>query len=311
MEISKAFINNRSEIRAGWRILLYAAMAVICGFIVFWLYSTAAGHFARGAMREKGGNDIPEYLLLSAAFLFPAFCMLRFVDRRPFSALGFPIHGRVWVEISQGLFQGFTMVSIVFLIEWGAGWMSVTQPVWSPWKLIRFSGHYIVLFTFAGTFEEIVARGYAFQALIQGTGRAGAVCLSSLLFGLGHAANPHASVLGVINTMLAGVWLSVAYLKTRSLWLPASLHMAWNLAMGFVYGFPLSGVPLPGTVLRLAEHGPIWLTGGDYGPEAGAVATPVLVWATVYLWRSKRVRPAEQAIALWHTPEAAHTGVRS
>jgi membrane protease YdiL (CAAX protease family) len=302
METSHIFVNRRSGLRAGWRILLYIALTVVCSFAVLSLYSTVVTRIA-GAAAVSSAGPIPQYVLLSATALIAAFLMLRFLDRRPSAALGFAFHGRVWLEVGQGIFQGFVMVSSLFLVEWGAGWVGASRAGLSAPAGLRFFVYYVVLFALAGTFEEIATRGYAFQALVQGTGKTPAVCISSLIFGLGHAANPHASAFGILNTMLAGVWLSVAYLKTRSLWMPTSLHLTWNLTLGFVYGFPISGVPLPQSVVRLSEHGPAWLTGGDYGPEAGAVTSLVLILATVYLWRSDRVRPAQAAIALWHTPE--------
>ncbi len=301
MEFTGIFINSRGEIRAGWRILLFILTAVICGYTALWLYAGAAGHLSHGGP-DGGAQQLFEYLLLNGAVLFAAYCMLRFVDRKPFSMLGFPRHGRIWIEAGQGLLQGFVMVSTVFLAEWGAGWVHVSWAERSTLEFLRLSGFYVALFAFAGAFEEIATRGYPFQALIQGTGKPAAVCITSLLFGLGHLSNPHASVFSVVNTMLAGLLLSLAYLKTRALWFPISLHAAWNLTLGFVYGFPVSGVPLPETVLRLSGRGPVWLTGGDYGPEGGAVAALVIALATAYLWRSGRIRPSEKATALWYTP---------
>jgi hypothetical protein len=298
------FVSRRGELRSGWRILIYAGLSAVCGFAALSFYSVARD-LLRASRPESGGGIVVQYVLLSASVLFAAFLMLRFVDRCPFAALGFAFHGRVWVELGQGVLHGFLMVSIIFLIEWGFGWVSVSRQVQGAWALAGPAGYYVVLLTFAALFEEAAARGYAFQALIQGTGKPVAVGVTSLLFGLGHCANPHATALGVVNTGLAGVWLSAAYLKTRSLWFPISLHTAWNLSLGFVYGFPLSGVPLSQTVVRSSSRGPVWLTGGDYGPEAGGVASAVLLAATFCIWLSAHVRASPRAAALWHKETAA------
>ncbi|HYK89386.1 MAG TPA: type II CAAX endopeptidase family protein [Acidobacteriota bacterium] len=296
-KISGIFISNRRELRSGWRILSYIVLAVVLEISLHWLYSPAARRFST----TTSSDLILEYLLLGTSVFLAAFFMLRFVDRRPFSALGFPLHGRIWREIRQGISQGVVMASIIFLVEWGGGRVTVSWSRWDIPALLTSSGYYLLLFTSAAVFEEAVARGYIFQSLIQGTGKLAAVCITSLFFGLGHVANPHAGVLGITNTVLAGVWLSVAYLRTRSLWLPTALHMSWNLILGFVCGYPVSGVPVPETIVRLSDHGPVWLTGGQYGPEAGAVATLVLVPATLYLYRSDRFRSSENAVALWST----------
>jgi hypothetical protein len=63
------------------------------------------------------------------------------------------------------------------------------------------------------------------------------VLLTSVPFALIHLWNPHV-VRGVTftNTALAGVWLALAYLRTRSLWLPLGIHWSWNWALGSIFG---------------------------------------------------------------------------
>ena len=123
--------------------------------------------------------------------------------------------------------------------------------------------------------------------------------LSSLAFGAAHLSNPNGSFLSFADTVLAGVWLSCAYLKTRSLWLPTSLHMAWNLSQGFIYGFPVSGIEFPHSLLQITSDGRTWITGGSYGPEGGALTICVLIPATIYILYSMSVRPSAKAQALW------------
>jgi len=88
--------------------------------------------------------------------------------------------------------------------------------------------------------------------------------------------------------MLAGVWLGVAYLMTRSLWLATALHYSWNFAMVFIFGLPVSGITMFHQLAWL--HGtsgePGWVTGGSYGPEGGIAATFALILCTLALWKS-------------------------
>ncbi len=42
--------------------------------------------------------------------------------------------------------------------------------------------------------------------------------------------------------------------------------------MGFFLGLPVSGLTVPASVLTARVRGPIWLTGGEYGPEGGLLA---------------------------------------
>jgi len=111
------------------------------------------------------------------------------------------------------------------------------------------------------------------------------------LFGFAHLGNPSATPLSTANTVLAGVLLAAAYLKTRALWLPIGLHWAWNFLMGPVLGLPVSGYRLGG-LPGARVSGPEWLTGGTYGPEGSVVLTVVCAVATVWLWRSRSVAPS-------------------
>ena len=72
--------------------------------------------------------------------------------------------------------------------------------------------------------------------------------------------------------------LGGAYMLTRRLWLPIGIHAAWNFTQGWVFSVPVSGTEPPLGLLITRRIGPDWLTGGDFGLEASAVA---MVLATV------------------------------
>src|SRR5205085_4430420 len=124
-----------------------------------------------------------------------------------------------------------------------------------------------LLLVVAAAFEEIVFRGYAFQTLLRDVPAWLPIILLSLLFGLAHWSNPSRTTFSTINTMLAGIWLAVAYLKTRSLWFTTALHFSWNWTMGLFFGLPVSGLPLRPSLLTANSEAPLWLTGGSYGCE--------------------------------------------
>src|SRR6185436_4454317 len=79
--------------------------------------------------------------------------------------------------------------------------------------------------------EELVFRGYPLQILMKGLGPWGATILISCLFGLIHGNNPGATVFSILGTILAGMTLAIAYLKTRSVWLPFGIHLGWNVGL--------------------------------------------------------------------------------
>ena len=68
-----------------------------------------------------------------------------------------------------------------------------------------------------------------------------AVIAFSVIYGVLHLLNPSPGMWGILNTVLIGVLLSIAYLRTRALWLPWGIHFGWNLTLGLLFGLPLSG----------------------------------------------------------------------
>src|SRR6185369_4059248 len=120
----------------------------------------------------------------------------------------------------------------------------------------------------AGAIEELLFRGFAFQALVHNTGAFAAIAFTSILVGLAQWRNAHATVFSSINTLLAGVWLGLAYLMTRSLWLATALHYSWNFAMAFLFGLPVSGFQMFNSFAWLRSNigEPYWISGGSYGP---------------------------------------------
>jgi len=119
-----------------------------------------------------------------------------------------------------------------------------------------------------------------------------------LLFGLAHLSNKDASALSTINTILAGIWLGLAYLMTRSLWLATALHWSWNFAMAFIFGLPVSGFTTLSQLawLRPRIGGPVWISGGSYGPEAGVAGTVALILSTLTIWKSGLFTASEEML---------------
>ena len=116
----------------------------------------------------------------------------------------------------------------------------------------------------------------ALEIQLANHGPAASIILLSILFGAVHRANPGASAAGLLNTVIVGVLLALAYLRTRRLWLPIGIHWGWNLAEAS-WGFPVSGIKIEGMPLVAVSSGHPLITGGAYGPEASLVGTLVIV----------------------------------
>ena len=154
--------------------------------------------------------------------------------------------------------------------------------------------------------EELVFRGYPLQVLMFGLGPWPAFLMVSAAFGLGHHLNPNATWVGTTNTALAGILLCLAYARTRSLWLPYGIHIGWNLGIGPIFGFPLSGMTV-GSLWVTRLDGPAWLTGGRYGPEGGVLMTVTVILAAIVIGTTRRigVSPAVNRVLESHRTQVA------
>ncbi|WP_256078246.1 CPBP family intramembrane glutamic endopeptidase [Massilia sp. YIM B04103] len=129
-------------------------------------------------------------------------------------------------------------------------------------------------------FEELLCRAVLFRLVEKSWGTRTALIVSLLFFIVAHLPNEHISAIGVLNTGMAGIGLSAAYMATRRLWLPIGLHFVWNYLFDAVFSIPVSGQPAKG-LLQGAMHGPEWLSGGAYGIEASILT--LLVWSLASL----------------------------
>jgi hypothetical protein len=185
-------------------------------------------------------------------------------------------------------------MAAVFVAHWRIGWTEITGLAWQKGDLVRVLLQVcssVVLYAVVAVNEELVNRGYILQNLADGSSLWVATVVSSVLFGLLHAGNPHATWYSTLAIILAGLFLASGYLVTRSLWLPIGLHFSWNLFQGTIFGFAVSGT----SGFHVIEHrvsGPQWLTGGAFGPEAGltGIAAMAVGTVSVLLWSRCRRR---------------------
>jgi membrane protease YdiL (CAAX protease family) len=241
-------------------------------------------------------------VLVGSVFLAGA-VLARFIDRRPIAGIGLGFHARWARELGLGFLLGAIFITAVTGTLAAAGWVSVARSgtAAAPWArgfLVQF-----VLFLEVALLEELLFRGYPLQALAEGIGKAPAAILLSAVFGVIHASNPGGNAVAALSTGCAGLLLSVAYFRTRSLWLPVGIHLAWNFVLGSVLSLPVSGERLSDTYLITEISGPEWMTGGAFGPEAGLPAFAAMGVLAAYLGFSRRVFPAPEAISWYPSPE--------
>jgi membrane protease YdiL (CAAX protease family) len=295
MNPATLFINPQTSLlRSPWRMLVFITLSP-----QFFLLASADGQENR---TDFGAS--PTILLSYAIFiiwtvLLSWFCLF-FFEHLNLKSLGFALSGGWRRHILMGAGIGALMViSVVGLQIIGGGTRVIPNPVWWEGGAIDYYGLQrmafetlaaLVLLSLSGSFEELIYRGYPFQTLLRGAPAFVPILLFALFFGISHLGNPGSTFFSTANTILAGIWLSVAYLKTRSLWFTSSLHVSWNWMMGAFFGLPVSGFRIPrNPILASTSDDPAWLTGGSYGCEGGAAATVVIIVATILIWRAKKI----------------------
>jgi membrane protease YdiL (CAAX protease family) len=104
------------------------------------------------------------------------------------------------------------------------------------------------------------------------------IAASSLLFGLAHALNPNATVLGLANLSLFGAFLGLCALAEVGLWGACAWHALWNWTDSNLFGLRDSGGPPHPALLVSIKHGGMdTITGGAFGPDGGLIETVVLL----------------------------------
>jgi membrane protease YdiL (CAAX protease family) len=323
MSFSDVFINpEKRRLRSGWRVAVFLLLSPA----LFVLLQAVAVRLAReglpadGPRFDVGAAMIAGYAVQVVWLLLDSWFCLAKLDRLSFAALGLAFY-RGWLrDVLLGCaVAALMMAAVVALQMLGGGTRLMLNPLmWTSGdgggRAVDFVGVGIVagkvgvvllFLVLAGAFEEILFRGYPFQTLLRDLPPAVPVALFSLFFGVMHLDNPSGTFFSTANTVLAGVWLAVAYLKTRALWFPTGLHFMWNWAMGAFFGLPVSGYQFTTSpVFVSTSEGPLWLTGGDYGPEGGAAATIVLAAATIVVWRARWLGVSPEMAAALNPPAA-------
>jgi uncharacterized protein len=230
---------------------------------------------------------------LSAAGLLANLLTLKIFDRQPFTAIGLHINMASVRNLLLGLAFGGGCAALMLWAPLlaGSGHLDLRANPAFSWSSLLF---YLAALFFAASGEEMIFRGYAFQLLIEKIGPFATVLPIGVLFGLMHGGNPNVSLLGVLNTMLWGVLLGYAFLRSHDLWLPIGLHFGWNAVL------PLFGVNLSGLTIEVSRYVyrwdllPLW-SGGDYGPEGGLLAT---IFATALFFALAKAPVAVQTAAI-------------
>lgn len=121
-------------------------------------------------------------------------------------------------------------------------------------------------------------RGWLLPELVSRVGLGMGIVLSTLVFTLFHGLNPNISWAAFLNIFIAGLAFALMYIRWGSLWVAIGFHGVWNWAQASLYGFSVSGIAIPASVLHtqsISEQ--VLLTGGEFGLEGSVLTTASLL----------------------------------
>src|SRR6266850_5733091 len=299
MELRRFFINDVGRLRSGWRLLLFVFAFLGISFLLATglriLYGIGHQYFPNASLGTFIADVIYRLMLLFSALAAGYLCT-RLLEGLPWRALGLAFHAGWLRDLLIGSVVGIASLALAAAIATAAGGLrfsaSSTEMFLEVGKTLLSSA---LLFIIAGLAEEAMFRGYPLQTLSRARLALLGVFLTSVPFAAVHLWNPNAGPRAFANTALAGIWLAVAYLRTRSLWFPLGIHWAWNWTLDSVVGLPVSGITISSHPLfRGVDLGPAWLTGGNYGIEGGVACTVAPLLSISFIWRTRFVSATEE-----------------
>lgn len=274
--MKKFLRNDHGQLRNGWWILI---------FVIVFLASQLAYHPVSHAVQQFSAgktwlSPLPVIFLLLVTWI----CQR--LRKQPLTAVGLRLDARWLRQAGCGIaFGAAQMLAIAALIHFAGGVQFGLDPA-RGWAALA---HGAWFFVWVALLEELLFRGFVFQRLVDGAGVTLAQLLMAVLFAVAHWGNPGmegtTEIWATIDTILGGLLLGFAYLRTGSLALPIGIHFGWNWVQGSFLGFDVSGLHQAGWLLPHLLDKPQWLTGGAFGPEASVFAVIVDAIAVLLLWR--------------------------
>lgn len=272
--VTKLFI-GRAGIRAGWRLLIFVAIAaaLIAGLS---LLTLAANHG-----KPPHPQFTPLFALINEALLFFIVLFATWVmsklERRKIAGYGLPWRKAFGARFWQGAAIGFAAITVLLAGMRAAGVFHFGMLNLHGAAILKYGVLWGIAFLFVGGFEEFAFRGYALFTLTTGMKFWPAAILLCACFGLVHRGNSGESWVGVLTAGLVGLLFCLLLRRTGNLWMPIGFHAAWDWGESYFYGVPDSGAVSPGHLLSAKFAGPAWLTGGTVGPEGSWLCVALLV----------------------------------
>lgn len=286
MNIQTIFLDSEGRLRSGWRATVFSILFLFLTSMLSVAVVAILAVFSAPPEHEGGRTFLLSSSMLLIPALFVGWLCGRWFERLPFAALGASFTSGWFKHLILGLAVGALTFGLAVFVAFAGGGLRFEINQVDVSTLISSLLFSLSIFAVGAAAEEALFRGYIFQTFVRSGLAIFAICLTSVFFGALHVSNPDAGLISTVNTILAGIWFCVAYLKTRDLWFVWGAHLMWNWMQGSIFGIEVSGLGslTANSLLREVDSGPVWLTGGSYGIEGGIGTTIAMAVSTVVIW---------------------------
>jgi uncharacterized protein len=259
-----------------WRTIAFYAICILALIVL----PAIAERFATNGHPDARSVLFAWMTLVSVAIA--TWVMVRWVDKLSWRDVGLDRRAAAPSLLVKGAVLGGLTIGVASLALIAVHMLRIDRtPSGSWWGQ---AGQSIVLLLPAAFFEELFIRGYVFAILRRAGGWKLALIVTSIVFGLLHVSNPGADAESILAVIVAGFFLGVILLVTKSLYAAGAAHFAWNWVMSGALHVAVSGLPSPDPDYRVVDSGPDWLTGGPWGPEGGIAAVIAMFLVLFYLY---------------------------
>lgn len=266
---------------------LRAYLEFVAAVVYYFLARSAAHHSVAGLASDAWSPLIEQCILLFLLLMgYAAFGFVLDRQLHPISAQGLPRRPGWTREAGIGLAVGWAAAVVCVLplmVAGGIAIVLVLQPSAWGWLLAD-----AVFFAVAAMVEEVAFRGYGFQRFVQTVGAIGASLGFAAFYAIVQALQPGSNHASIVVSVVFTLLLSMAYLRTRALWVSWGLNFGWKASRALIFGLTVSGVSSHSSVVEGNPMGPFWITGGGYGLDGSWLACFVLLAALPVVYRVTR-----------------------
>ena len=198
------------------------------------------------------------------------------------------LSGNTIKEFLLGLLFGFLMNGSCILIAWLHGDLHFSIGAFMPvYLIITF-----ICVVIQSSAEEMLTRGYIYQAHAERYPVWFAVLANSVVFAALHLGNPGMTVLSFVELLMSGISLSLVVYARKSLWMAFGCHAMWNFTQSIIFGLPNSGIVSEGSFLHLDAASDSIFYDSGFGVEGTIISVlsecALIGWCFYIIMRDKK-----------------------